>query len=100
MQQYLETVDYGHWSAQIASVLAIVGTFLGWFPIFAAMAACLYYLIQIYESKTMRGAIYRWRHRRIQKRLTRLKQLDRDLRNELFQLEPPGSHSAKHTPPE
>lgn len=91
MQQYLESVDYGHWSAQIASVLAIVGTFLGWFPIFAAMAACLYYLIQIYESKTMRGAIYRWRHRRIQKRLVRLKQLDRDLKQELLNLEPPAA---------
>lgn len=59
-------------TGQGISLVAIVGSILGWFPALAAAAAFLWYLILIYQSKT----VQRWLHAR---RVRRVKTLKREL---------------------
>ena len=40
------------WTGNGVSTVAILGTFFGWFPYIAAFAAFVWYVIQIWESKT------------------------------------------------
>ncbi len=56
------------YTADGISAAAIVATFMGYLPAFAALAAIIWYAVQIYESKT----IQRWvRLRRLRDRVKR-----------------------------
>ena len=57
------------WVGNIVSVGAIVGSFLGWVPVVAAIVGAIWYLIQIYESATVR----RWMAARRVRKIARLK---------------------------
>lgn len=64
--------DYPHWAGHILSVLTIIGTFLGFVPIVAALAALIWYSIQIFESDTCQKFLDKWRMRRKLRRLSKL----------------------------
>lgn len=51
------------------SILTILGSLAGFLPPFAALLAAGYYIIQIYESDTLKG----WRARRRSARLEKLR---------------------------
>jgi hypothetical protein len=53
-------------SADTISAGAIVASFLGWLPPIAAIAAILWYVIQIYESRTFQKWVRLQRRRRRQ----------------------------------
>lgn len=57
------------WVGNGISAGAILSTFMGWTPSVAAVVALIWYLIQIFESDTMR----KWRARRRLRKLTRLR---------------------------
>ncbi|HEY5409465.1 MAG TPA: hypothetical protein VIJ94_01945 [Caulobacteraceae bacterium] len=58
-----------YWLANLAGAGSIVGAILGYTPALAALVALVWYLIQIVESKTVKGIIA---GRRVRK-LARLK---------------------------
>jgi len=60
---------FTYWLGNGTAAAAIVGTLLGWAPAIAAVIAGGWYLLQMYESKTVQGYV---RDRRI-RRLARLK---------------------------
>lgn len=41
------------WLGSAISTLAILGAFIGWLPYVAALAALIWYIIQIWESRTI-----------------------------------------------
>lgn len=47
--------DHAVIAAHAISVAAILGTFAGWLPPLAALAAIIWYAINIYESKTVQA---------------------------------------------
>lgn len=53
------------WIGNSASVGTVVSSLLGWLPPAAALIAFVWYLIQIYESKTIRRWLERRRVRKI-----------------------------------
>lgn len=57
----------------IASVGALVATMMGWLPVVIALIPAIYYLILIYESKTVQAWVTRRRER---KRLATLAKLN------------------------
>ena len=56
---------FNTWVGNIASVAAILGTFVGWVPAIAAGVALCWYLIQIYESQTLQRWLASRRARKI-----------------------------------
>lgn len=56
------------WIGNSASVGLIVSSIIGWLPATAATIAVIWYMIQIYESKT----VQRWLSGRLQKKLLKL----------------------------
>ena len=59
-----------NWLGNLAAVTTIAGTIFGWLPVFAALVAIGWYLIQIYESKTFNN----WRRKRLQYKITRVRE--------------------------
>lgn len=55
------------WAGSVVSTLAIIGTFIGWLPYIAAFAAFVWYVIQIFESRT----IQQWHAKKVLIRRTR-----------------------------
>lgn len=55
------------WIGHILAPAAIIGTILAWFPYFAAFLAVVWYLVQLYESKTIQDAIKAHRLRKYAK---------------------------------
>lgn len=60
--QHIATLKH---AADVASITAILGTFMGVLPALAALGALCWYVVQIWESKTVQGW---WRQRRQRKR--------------------------------
>lgn len=56
------------WIGNSASVGVIVSAIIGWLPAAAALIAVIWYLVQLYESKT----IQRFLDRRLRKKLVKL----------------------------
>ena len=52
------TWDFDHLFAHLASLGAIMGTMMGSMPEAAAFIAFLWYIIQIWESKTIQGWVH------------------------------------------
>lgn len=55
------------WGGNAASVFAIIGTMAGWLPYIAAVAALVWYIIQIWESQTIQN----WHNSRVAVRRVR-----------------------------
>lgn len=60
------------YTGDVISAGAIVASFVGWLPLIAAFAGMIWYMIQIWESKTVQAGLARWRVRRKSLRITRL----------------------------
>ena len=75
----------------ILSAGAIVGTFLGYLPIVAAFAGLVWYLIQIWESRTIQ---HWWNNRRIVRTAKKIAKLKAKERVIMAQLE--GLESIRH----
>jgi len=58
------------------STIAIVGTILGWFPAIAAVAAFVWYCIQIWQSKTVQDYLKKRRRRLLHRLRDRIKELE------------------------
>lgn len=56
------------YTADTLSALAIVTTLLGWLPPLAAFAGFVWYVIQIWESKTVQKKVRAWKMHRAKKR--------------------------------
>ncbi len=65
----MEHSSVSQWLSNGAATGAIVSTFLGWTPAVAALVAFVWYMIQIYESRTTQ----RWLAMRRVRKLARLK---------------------------
>ncbi len=69
-----------YWAFSVAghtlAVWSIVASFTSWFPSTAALIALVFYVIQIYESKTFQGALENRRRRKIAKLRKKLEELD------------------------
>lgn len=57
------------WTGNIAGIATIVASFAGWIPVFAAGIALIWYMVQLWESKTFQT----WRRGRHLNRLLRAK---------------------------
>lgn len=55
---------------------SIVGALMGWMPAIAALAAVLWYVVQIYESKTVQRHVRRLRLKALRRRLAKLEKAD------------------------
>lgn len=64
MQHYLDQFDLTHWAFHAMSVTAMLGAIVGLFPALAALAACIWYGVQIYESRTVQHAVNNWLQKR------------------------------------
>lgn len=53
MFSYMTTRDVSSWIGSVVSTFAIIGTIVGWLPYIAAFAAFVWYIIQIWESRTI-----------------------------------------------
>lgn len=51
-------------TADAVSAVAVIGAIVGWAPPLAAMGALVWYIVQIYESKTVQQWLGRRRQRR------------------------------------
>ena len=66
MGQIMENeLDLSHLLGHIFSAGAIIGTFIGWLPGVAAVVALIWYMIQIYESKSVQNWLRTRRMRRL-----------------------------------
>lgn len=90
------------WSADVAAAGVIMGSLLGYLPSLAAALGLVFYAIQIWESKSIQGAIARWSTRRKSRHIARLnKRVERAHRalksaqEHLQQFEPPQGPSAE-----
>lgn len=79
--------DYLAWLGNGGALATIAGTILGLLPPLAALAAVIWYLVQIYESKTYRD----WRDERLrrkkERKIARLKAKQKVVAAELEALE-------------
>ncbi len=55
--------------ADAISAGAIIGAFVNLLPPLGALAALIWYLVQLYESKTVQGWLQRRRRRKLYRRL-------------------------------
>jgi len=60
----LDGLDLGHLTAHLISLGAVVGFFIGLLPALAALGAVIWYVIAIYETRTVQD----WRERRRNRR--------------------------------
>jgi hypothetical protein len=60
----VDGLDLDHLFAHVASLGAIFATVVGWLPAIAAFVAVLWYIIQIWESKTVQRHIHAWKEKR------------------------------------
>lgn len=65
------------WIGHSLSSAAIVGTLVGWFPVVAALAAFIWYIIQIYESRTFQHWYANMQMKRRARKLARLQAKER-----------------------
>lgn len=65
----MDSSNVSMWVGNALSIGAIIGSFAGWAPAIAAVVALIWYLIQIFESKT----VQRWMSERRMRKLARLK---------------------------
>lgn len=63
---------WAKWSFAALSTGAIIGTILGWLPYIAAFAAFVWYVIQIWESRTIQ---HWWANRQMLRRARKIAQL-------------------------
>lgn len=75
------------WAAHIVSPAALVATMAGFFPQITAVVVFCFYVVQLYESKT----VQRWLASKREKRLRRL-------RAKIALLEELDRDDARHTP--
>src|SRR4051812_3750833 len=68
----MEQFDLGHWVGHILAPGVILGVLVGYLPAVAALAAFIWYLIQIYESETCQRWLDKRRTQRKLKRVTKL----------------------------
>jgi hypothetical protein len=59
--------------SQAAAIGAFVASLAGWLPYFFAALPAIYYIILIWESKTVQGLVERRRQRRLVKETARLR---------------------------
>lgn len=83
----MQNWDTSQWTGQVLSFFGMVGSILGILPALAGGAACVYYCIQIYESETVKKAVLRWRARRLQGRITMLRETEFSVRSELSRID-------------
>ena len=57
------------WIGHALSPIAVIGTVVGWFPAIASAVALIFYLLQMYESKTCQ----RWLTSRRLRKIAKLK---------------------------
>ena len=58
MIQYIyNQFDIDHWIAHFASAVAILAALFGYMPYIAAFVGMVWYLVQIYESKTFQNIL-------------------------------------------
>lgn len=57
----------------VVAASAVAATFLQWLPPVSALLGIIWFLIQIWESRTVRHAIANWRQKRRAARLLRLR---------------------------
>jgi hypothetical protein len=60
-------------SPHVASIGALIASFIGWLPAIVALIPAIYYLILIWESSTVQHYIRNLRMRRKARRIARLK---------------------------
>lgn len=87
-------------TADLVSAGAILASFAGWAPPLAALGALAWYIVQIWESKTVQGWLHRrqQRHRsnvRVIARLTRDRQREHE-RNSLHRHHPMQAPRDRH----
>lgn len=75
----------------VLSFFGMAGSLLGILPALAGGAACVYYCLQIYESETVRGAVLRWRERRVYRRAMKLREKRRRIDDALRNLSKKGN---------
>lgn len=63
----MEGLNWSTWLGHTLSPIAIVGTAAGYFPYFAAVLAATWYIVQLYESKTVQASIQSHRRRKAAK---------------------------------
>ncbi len=61
----IDGLDWAQLTGHLVSMGAIVGTIVGLIPALAALAAVIWYVIAIWETKTVQGWLH---HRRLKKR--------------------------------
>lgn len=64
-------------AADAISAGALLASFIGWAPPLAALGALAWYVIQVWESKTVQG----WLHRRKQRKLSQARVIARLVRD-------------------
>lgn len=79
--------DWFWWSAHGAAALAVVGALLQVLPAAAALVGGIYYLIQIWETRTIQ---HWWNNRRMRKKAERIARLRAKEKVILAQLEAEG----------
>lgn len=72
------------WAADVVSAGAIVGTIAGYLPFVAALAGLIWYVIQIWESRTIQ---HWWRNRQMVRKAKRIAKLKAKERIIVAQLE-------------
>lgn len=93
----MQNWDASQWLGNTLSFFGMLGSLLGILPALAGGAACVYYCIQIYESETVKRTVLRWRARRLQKRITTLRNTEFSVRSELKMIDQdyPGAQTLK-----
>jgi len=65
----MDHASVNQWLGNVFSAGAIIASVIGLIPVIAAFVGLIYYLIQIYETKT----VQRWVHARRSRKIARLK---------------------------
>ena len=101
----LDGIDSTHWTGHILSLLAMLGSLVGYLPALAGGAAFTWYLIQIWESQTFQKFLLKHRSRIAVKHMQQMQQqkerLERDLadlQKTVKQLEQSNGHSTPTFP--
>ncbi len=69
------------------AVGSIVGTIMGWLPIISVVLSCIWFTIQIYESRTFTHWKNDWQMRRKAKKIARLKAKEKVLSAQILAIE-------------
>ncbi len=98
MQHYYDNWDWAAGWAQIASIVAIIGSMFGVLPYVAAGCASIYYMIQIWQSPTAQAGLLKWRERRMAARISVLRRKAIQLKQELKALGQPDGDPPASSP--